>query len=48
MFTDERKCHILADGVARSLVDPPPQSVDEPTGARRRPNSVSVLVDGEV
>jgi hypothetical protein len=45
VFTDERKCHILADDVARSLADPPPQPVDEPTGARRRPNSVSVLVD---
>ncbi|MFF7927388.1 AIPR family protein [Streptomyces mirabilis] len=45
VFTDERKSHVLADDVTHSLSAPPQLPTGEAPGARRRPNTVSVLVD---
>ncbi|MFE1935934.1 AIPR family protein [Streptomyces sp. NPDC059474] len=45
VFTDERKCHVLADDLTRSLTAPPTLFPDESSGARRRPNSVVTLVN---
>ncbi|MEV7796538.1 AIPR family protein [Streptomyces sp. NPDC087512] len=45
VFTDERKSHVLADDVTRSLTAPPTLFPHESSGARRRPNSVVALVD---
>ncbi|MFC8276363.1 AIPR family protein [Streptomyces sp. NPDC057271] len=45
VFTDERKCHVLANDVATSLSASSPHPANDPTSTRRRPNSVSVLIE---
>ncbi|WP_141746652.1 AIPR family protein [Streptomyces sp. LUP30] len=45
VFTDERQIHVLADDVTRSLTAPPTLFTHESSGAGRRPNSVTTLVD---
>lgn len=45
VFTDERKCHVLADDVTRSLTAPAGLSPITSSGGRRRPNSVVALVE---
>ncbi|MGW0963638.1 AIPR family protein [Streptomyces gelaticus] len=45
VFTDERKCHVLADDVTRSLTASLTLFPDDSSGARRRHNSVVTLVD---
>ncbi len=45
VFADERKCHVLADDVTRSLTAPPASFPDDSSSPRRRPNSVVMLVE---
>lgn len=45
VFTDERKCHVLADDVTRSLTAPAALVPLKSSSARRRPNSVNALVE---
>lgn len=46
VFTDEHKCHVLAEDVTRSLTAPPAPVPDVSSGTRRRPpNSVVTLVN---
>ncbi|MGW6482739.1 AIPR family protein [Streptomyces sp. NPDC055059] len=45
VFADERKCHVLAEAVSRSLTVPSQMAPPYTPGVRRRPNSVTVLID---
>jgi hypothetical protein len=45
VFTDERKCLVLADTITRALDEPTQRAEDVPSRPRRRPNSVSVLIE---